>query len=65
MKISLDRDTSVPERLQSLESSVVAVSRQRPSVASLVSDDPAWLATAPERLQSIESAIAVVSVFVL
>ena len=37
MKISLDRDTCVPDRLQSLESSVVAasksVARQRPSVS--------------------------------
>ena len=38
LKISLDRDTSVPDRLRSLESSVVAsfesVARLRPSVAS-------------------------------
>ena len=65
LKIS---DTRVPDRWQSLESLVVAASksgaRQRPSVASLVRDEPAWLATVPEWLQSIESSIAALSVSV-
>ena len=66
VKVSLDRDIGVPDRLQSFESLVVAasksVTRQRRSVASVVRDEPAWLTTVPERSQSIESSIRFVRV---